>query len=227
LQERANRLMDNHLDNELELLEQRQIEQKARRLKNTIPIQSTPVPSLISQTLTTQTVENNNRVSNNDKTEVEENDTLFLFETDANEINNTVPRYDNYEGIGYSNINFQINSNTANNILPMKKSIEIVRRQSPRKYNISSSSTNAFAGLHYEIVNELLHSKYPLASKGVLSLTDFNLEGARKDLYSLLLLKIGDIIDDPNLTMIGLWVKKLQVAIKSGEDDDSGSDLFN
>lgn len=224
--------MDNHLDNELELLEQRQIEQKARRLKNTIPIQSTPVPSLISQTLTTQTVENNNRVSNNDKTEVEENDTLFLLEysppeTDANEINNTVPTYDNYEGIGYSNINFQINSNTANNILPMKKSIEIVRRQSPRKYNISSSSKNAFAGLHYEIVNELLHSKYPLASKGVLSLTDFNLEGARKDLYSLLLLKIGDIIDDPNLTMIGLWVKKLQVAIKSGEDDDSGSDLFN
>jgi hypothetical protein len=43
----------------------------------------------------------------------------------------------------------------------------------------------------------------------------------------LLLLKIGDIIDDPNLTMIGLWVKKLQVAIKSGEDDDNGSDLFN
>ena len=224
--------MDNHLDNELELLEQRQIEQKARRLKNTIPIQSTPVPSLISQILPTQTVENNNKALYYDNTEVEENDILFPFEysppdINANKVNNTVPTYDNDKGIGYSNINFQINSNTKNNILPMKKSIDVATRQSPRKSNIPSSSSNTFAGLHYEIVNELLHGKYPLASKGVLSLTDFNFKSARKDLSSLLCLKIGDIIDDPNLTMIGLWVKKLKVAIKSEEDDDSGSDSFN
>lgn len=224
--------MDNHLDNELELLEQRQIEQKARREKSKIPIQSTPVPSLISQILPTQKVENNSKASNYDYTEVEKNDILFPFEyspSDINEnnVNCTVPTYNNNKGIGYSNINFQIKCNNESDVLPIENSTDAAKRQSPRKFNITSSSANTFAGLNYEIVNDLLHNKYPLASKGVLSLTKFNFKGARKDLSSLLCLKIGDIIDDPNLTMIGLWVKKLQAAIKSEDEDDSGSDCFN
>ena len=83
---------------------------------------------------------------------------------------------------------------------------------------------NVFAGLDYEGINTLLHKKFPMASAGVISLNNFNYEAAKSDLASLLLLREGDVIDDTDLIMIGLWIKKIKVAINSEDNIESDSE---
>ena len=63
-----------------------------------------------------------------------------------------------------------------------------------------------------------------MSAPGKISLNDFNYDAAKSDLASLLLLREGEVIDDTDLIMIGLWIKKIKVAISSEINIDSDSD---
>ena len=189
--------MENHLENEEEMLIIRQLEQKARKDKAKVSLQFTPLPSIISQVAS---------VPRMDSTEP-------TFQYDAT----------NYEGDHHH----PINNDSENQLLfPPRGIAETARRISPRKAksNYSSGPLNIFVGLNYEAINTLLHRKFPMSAPGKISLNDFNYDAAKSDLASLLLLREGEVIDDTDLIMIGLWIKKFQVAISSENNSDSDSD---
>ena len=214
--------MENHLENEEEMLIIRQLEQKARKDKAKVSLQFTPLPSIISQVASVPRMDSTEPTFQYDATNYE-GDHHHPINNDSENQLLLPPR-----GIAYEEDHHHpINNDFENQLLfPPRGIAETARRISPRKAksNYSSGPLNIFVGLNYEAINTLLHRKFPMSAPGKISLNDFNYDAAKSDLASLLLLREGEVIDDTDLIMIGLWIKKFQVAISSENNSDSDSD---
>jgi hypothetical protein len=105
----------------------------------------------------------------------------------------------------------------------------LTRSKSPLKSVVTQETItpiNPYRGKDWEYVNTNLHRKYPMAEPGLISLRDFIVTEAAKDLKDLQDLKTGEVEDDEQLHMTKLWINKLKFAIKQEmiTDSDSGSD---
>jgi hypothetical protein len=71
----------------------------------------------------------------------------------------------------------------------------------------------------------VLHKRYPIMKKGIISVKNLDFEMAKTDHELLKKLKFGDVEDDNHLVMTSLWISKLRVAIsKEAIEDDSDSE---
>lgn len=85
---------------------------------------------------------------------------------------------------------------------------------------------NPYLGKDYETINEMLHTAYGYQSGGFFAKENFNIREAKKDLIYLKGIKKGELEEDPDNFMIGLWVKKIKATLKRDEvveysDNDS------
>jgi hypothetical protein len=115
----------------------------------------------------------------------------------------------------------------------VQKSRQYVTRSSPASSRPSPvhSNVNPYTGMSWEDMNEKLHSTYPIIPNqpGVICIDAFDVKAAVKDLIYLSQLKMNEVDEDPNLYLVGLWMKKIKDAIRSAkpknetriEDSDS------
>jgi hypothetical protein len=115
----------------------------------------------------------------------------------------------------------------------LKNSHQYVTRSSPAssKPSFVLSNVNPFTGMSWEDMNGKLHSTYPIIPNqpGVICIDAFDVKAAVQDIIYLSQLKKNEVDEDPDLYLVGLWIKKIRDAIRSAkqknetriEDSDS------
>jgi hypothetical protein len=100
-------------------------------------------------------------------------------------------------------------------------------RTSPRlnTQKVAYLAYNPYIGKDYEAINEMLHSTHGYQTGGFFARENFNVREAKKDLIYLNGIKKGDLLDDPENTMIGFWKTKLIATLRrDGNYDEDMED---
>ena len=231
--------MDEYMNNEISKLKERQIIQRAQRSnaskKDDAPA-ATPIGPVLPNTSSKIPVhtEYTPEIEYYTNEEMQSSPTqVQLFENTPEDVSGTsdlttaasyTSDYSRHtsSSIGTAPVTFSLGSSTS----PLSC---ITRSKSPKgKLPVSViTATNPFIGQNYEDINGILHGKYGYSSGFSLTSYDFDREEAKKDLIYLQALKPGQITDDSELFLIGLWVTKIRGKIEDKASEGESSSEFH